>query len=391
MSKSSKILATVIIGVVVILTIAIYSLPNFSYDYYESDQFGPFSSKTFPIAVDESPIAKTMFQLSEKVVKEESKVENGSVPIRMYEQDYGSYPIITTELDATRLTTAFAMSILGMDFETASKFTLEDKTVMPYLLKYQLERSITFNVETDTDKKLCQTKLVCEGKYADLSIVSGKGLGDLMLWSKKTETDIVYNIFATDALVIFTSTDNPVDSITKEQLVDIYEGKIKNWSKLEGENRRIKLYERSVNSAAQKAFEKYVLNQSKEVDWDEILNTADGEDDREEYINSPVSIGYCLKSQFDITYAKDNTIKLLKIDNLLPTEENILNGSYPLWVSYHYVYKLADKSSIGGQFADWIQTSEGEKCIRSVGLIPAFNEIECAVIDGQTTKYRTKE
>lgn len=375
----------VVIALVVITTIlGICIFFDSDDDNFISDQFGPFSSKTFPIVVEESPNAKTKFQLSERVVTDESKVESGSVPIRLYEQNYGSYPIITTELDATRLTTAFAMSILDMDFETASIFTGDDKTVMPYLVKYDLGRQFTFDVKLDSDGKLCQTKIKCDNRSADISIVSS-GLLELMLWSEKTNTDIVYNVFASDALVIFTSSENPVDSITKDQLKDIYQGKIKNWKKVSGENKKIKKYERSVYSAAQMAFEAYALDVLiKENDWNEILNTSDKADDREEYINSSASIGYALKSQFNLTYTKDKNIKILKIDGAFPTEENILNGTYPLSVPYYYVYKLSDELSTGGQFADWIQSDEGENCMRAVGLIPTFSKKEYNVVDGKT-------
>lgn len=375
------------VSLVLILVIIGGIFINFSSDNnFISDQFGPFSTKSFPIVVDESPIAKSKFQLSEKIIIDEAFSQNGSVPIRLYEQNYGTYPIITTELDANRLCTAFAMSILDMNFETASKFTEDNKTVMPYLVKYNLGRQFTSGVELDSDGKLCQTKIKCDNKSADISIVSS-GLLELMLLSKETNTDIVYNIFASDALVVFTSSDNPIDSITKEELKKIYQGEIKNWKKVSGENKKIKKYERSLYSAAQTAFEAYVLDELiNEKNWNEILNTANHSDDREEYINSSVAIGYALKSQFDLTYAKDENIKILKMDNIFPTEENILNGSYPLSVPYYYVYKLSDDLLAGGQFADWIQTDEGEKCIRAVGLIPVFNEKEYIILEGKKEK-----
>ena len=356
--------------ILAVFTVLICLSDNSIYKNFKSDQFGAFSTKSFPIKVGESPIAKTKFQLSDKVLISKSNNETGIASIEMYNQSYGTYPIITTELDATRLTTAFAMSILDMDYETAKTFTTKDKTIMPYLVKYHVDRAITFDVTKDTSNKLCQTKLICNNVSADLSIISDS-LPELIEWSKKEGKAIIYNAFATDAIVVFTSIENPVNSITKEQLKAIYEGKIKNWKKLSGENKKIKKFDRCIYSAAQRAFDAYVLgNIVSNNSWNEILNTSDKADDREEYVNSSNSIGYALKSQFDLTYAKDKSIKILKINNISPTEENILSGKYAFAVPYYYAYKSDDKLSIGGQFADWIETAEGEMCIKAVGLIP---------------------
>ena len=76
------------------------------------------------------------------------------------------------------------MSILDMDYETAKTFTTKDKTIMPYLVKYHVDRAITFDVKKDTSNKLCQTKLICNNVSADLSIVSDS-LPELIEWSEK--------------------------------------------------------------------------------------------------------------------------------------------------------------------------------------------------------------
>lgn len=133
--------------ILAVFTVLICLSDNSIYKNFKSDQFGAFSTKSFPIKVGESPIAKTKFQLSDKVLISKSNNETGIVSIEMYNQSYGTYPIITTELDATRLTTAFAMSILDMDYETAKTFTTKDKTIMPYLVKYHVDRAITFDVK----------------------------------------------------------------------------------------------------------------------------------------------------------------------------------------------------------------------------------------------------
>lgn len=338
---------------------------------FVSDQFGPFSDKVYPIEVEESVIGKNQFKLSQRNPISDTKnhlIDDNADYV--YEISYGSYPIITTELGATRLTTAYAMSILDMTYEKACLFTSEDKTVVPYLFMYPANRNINLGLSAENDGKICQT-ILDVNENADVSIVSSDGLISLQYYAEESNIDLVYNNFANDAIVVFTSADNPVESISKDELKAIYNGDIKNWKRVGGPNKKIKRYERSVFSPAQKAFEIYALDiYQQQKEWTEILDVKLHESDRQEYINSPYSIGYCLKSQFDLSYAKDDNIKILKINGVLPTEEKISNGTYPLSVLYYYVYKSDDKLDVAGKFADWMMSNEGINCIYSAGLIP---------------------
>ncbi len=371
-SNKKLILITIIVVFIGFLILFLFKLIDSISTDFESDQFGAFSNKIYPLEVEESIEAKTKFKLSERTVisNTQNHLINNNADY-VYELSYGNYPIITTELDSSRLTTAYAMSILDMTYEEASIFTIKDKTVVPYLFMYPVERNINLGTVIENNGEISQTILNTKQKYADISIVSSDGLTSLLYYAKENNIDVVYKNFANDALVIFTSIDNPVESISKDDLKAIYNGDIKNWKKLGGENKKIKKYERYIHSSAQEAFEIYALDMyQQQKEWVEILDVKQHKSDRQEYINTPYSIGYCLKSQFDVSYAQNDNIKILKINDTLPTQENILNGTYPLSVPYYYVYKSNDESNIAGQFVDWMLTDEGIKCIYYAGLIP---------------------
>ena len=272
-------------------------------------------------------------------------------------------------------------------YEKAVVFTGDDKTSVPHLFMYHIDRDINLGTVVENNGETSQTILTATDKYADISIVSSDGLISLMYYSKEKDVDIIYKNFANDALVIFTSIDNSVDSISKEDLKAIYNDDIKNWRKLGGQNKRINKYERYLHSPAQEAFEIYALDMfQQQKEWNEILNVTPHEYDRQEYINTSQSIGYCLKSQFDVSYAQNDNIKILAINDFLPTEENISNGTYPLVVPYYYCYKSNDEFDTAEKFADWMLTDEGLKCIYSAGMIPTNMEKEYTFIDGESNK-----
>ena len=53
-----------------------------------------------------------------------------------------------------------------------------------------------------------------------------------------------------DAFVFFVNTENPVESLTLEQIQGIYTGNIKNWKDVGGDNERIVAYQRPANSGS---------------------------------------------------------------------------------------------------------------------------------------------
>jgi ABC-type phosphate transport system substrate-binding protein len=62
-----------------------------------------------------------------------------------------------------------------------------------------------------------------------------------------------------DALVFMANTANPVQSLTHEQLVDIYSGKIKDWSEVGGEKEELLAFQRPENSGSQNMMQKLVM------------------------------------------------------------------------------------------------------------------------------------
>ena len=53
--------------------------------------------------------------------------------------------------------------------------------------------------------------------------------------------------------------ENPVDTLTLEEIRDIYAGKITNWKQVGGEDRAIRIYAQDENSGLQTAFERQIM------------------------------------------------------------------------------------------------------------------------------------
>jgi len=175
-----------------------------------------------------------------------------------------------------------------------------------------------------------------------------------------------------DAFVFITHKDNPVDNLTLEQVRGIFSGKIKNWKEIGGMDEKIRAFQREEGSGSQTGMEQLVMQNTPMMKVKEVytIQTMSGLIDAvAEYENSAASIGYSYRYYIDNQYKNEN-IKILKIDGIAPTDENIISGAYPLSVNYYGVIRAGEEDGPGGLFLDWILSGEGQACVKQAGYIP---------------------
>ena len=173
-----------------------------------------------------------------------------------------------------------------------------------------------------------------------------------------------------DAFVFITHKDNPVDSLTVEQVQDIYAGEITNWKEVGGDDRRIIAYQRESNSGSQTAMENLVMKNIPLMPPITIkMSMGPLVDAVAEYKNDSASIGYTYLYYIDTLY-KNTDIKILSINRVFPSREKILSNDYPFSTHYYGVIRSADKDKVGGKFLKWMLSDEGQRCIEQARYIP---------------------
>lgn len=174
-----------------------------------------------------------------------------------------------------------------------------------------------------------------------------------------------------DAFVFFVHKDNPVQNLTLEQIRNIYSRKLTNWRQLGGADEDILAFQRPANSGSQTTMEEVVMRGRKmtkplreefyEGMGDIVLGVA-------AYRNRLNAIGYSFRWYATEQYAHPD-IRLLSIDGVAPTPENIANGSYPLSVPLLAV-TARPLSPESRQLIDWITGPEGQTLVSRTGYIP---------------------
>ena len=182
------------------------------------------------------------------------------------------------------------------------------------------------------------------------------------LKDSEKEKGVVENIIAIDGIAVVVNSSSEVSNVTKDELIKIYTGEIKNWKQLGGKDENIVVLGREAGSGTRSAFEELLGIEDMCVYAGEIDSTGGV---KAKVASTEGTIGYV---SLDVV---DETIKALSLDGVEATEANIKAGSYLL--SRPFV--MATKGEISAQnelvkaWFDYINSEKGQEVIKSVGLI----------------------
>lgn len=175
-----------------------------------------------------------------------------------------------------------------------------------------------------------------------------------------------------DALVFIVNENNPVKSLTRQQLKDIYAGKITNWKEVGGEDLAIVPFQRGEDSGSQTLFRKLLIQGGELMDPPtELAPAAMGElvDSIAAYNNSANAIGFSVYYYIDQMYSQPG-LRLLAVDGVTPSNDTIASESYPLCNEFYAVLHAdAAADSPERQLYDWLDTTAGQDCIKKSGYV----------------------
>ncbi len=181
--------------------------------------------------------------------------------------------------------------------------------------------------------------------------------------------ELVYVPFCYDAFVFMVNGRNPVDSLTVAQIQEIYTGQHKTWADFGGQPQQLDAFQRPHGSGSQTAMEEMVMQGLKIQQVEENFisdGMADAVAQIGNYDNGPGAIGYSYLYYVN-TLVENSGIKVLAIDGVAPTDENLQSGAYPFTVNYYAVYRKGDENTEA--FVNWLVGEEGQKAVAQAGYV----------------------
>jgi phosphate transport system substrate-binding protein len=176
---------------------------------------------------------------------------------------------------------------------------------------------------------------------------------------------------AWDALAVLVHKDNPVDTISLNQIRDLYTGKITNWKQLGGKDAPVELYVRKgrISGVGRTVRELIFANYEQEFVATHVVKSSGPLE--KGIVKNVNGIGIS-----GVSSARKRDVKLLKLEGKEPSYEHIKNGSYLLYRPLYIVTHLQNRDPEVHKFLDYIYSEEGKEIIRSVGTVPYEDAIK---------------
>ena len=173
-------------------------------------------------------------------------------------------------------------------------------------------------------------------------------------YAAEQDVELVYVPVGLEGFVFFVNEQNPVESLTVQQVRDIYAGNITNWAEVGGKNRIINPVTRLAGSGSQSAMDKFMGDTP--IDRKSPLAVTGG------------SIGFSFRYYLNDMVAADG-VKMLRLNGVYPSPENIQNGTYPVIAQFYAIYRADNENENIQALIDWLLSDEGQQLIEQCGYV----------------------
>lgn len=170
--------------------------------------------------------------------------------------------------------------------------------------------------------------------------------------------------------------DAGVTDLSQQELIDIFTGKVKNWSELGGADQEISVINRASGSGTRATFEKWGLDGAETIQTQEQDSSGTV---RKIVAETPGAISYLALSYLD------DSIQALSLDGVEATPENIADNKWPIW-SYEHMYTNGEPDANVKAFLDYIMTDDVQQgIVIELGYLPITDMKVERSVDGEVT------
>jgi phosphate transport system substrate-binding protein len=173
--------------------------------------------------------------------------------------------------------------------------------------------------------------------------------------------NLVEHVLCKDGIAVITNTANGVNSLTKEQIKNIFAGNITNWKDVGGADKAIHVVAREEGSGTRGAFEELIMGKETKISNTAILQSSNGAL-LQVMKGDPDAIGFLSFGYLDAS------VKAVSIGGVAATPENALNGSYPVIRPFLFVTK-GEPTGLVKAFIDYCLSDEAQSSITKEGYL----------------------
>jgi len=187
-------------------------------------------------------------------------------------------------------------------------------------------------------------------KPAEIAAATGKGVN-----MKPT-------IVAYDGIAVIVNSANPIKSLTRKQVEQIFTGEVSDWSAVGGSAGKISIYTRNTSSGTYSDFKELAMKKRDYAAGSQKM--AGNEQIASEVGKNPNGVGYV-----GLAYTKASGIKVIPIDGALPSAQSVHAKTYP-YARPTFYYTNGEPTGLAKKFLDFTISAAGQKIAAQVGFVP---------------------
>jgi len=167
-----------------------------------------------------------------------------------------------------------------------------------------------------------------------------------------------------DGIAIIVNAANPLTTLTKRQVEQVFTGDVRAWNELgnRAASGPISIYTRNTASGTYADFKALAMNKRDYAPTSQKL--AGNEQIVAEVAANPSGIGYV-----GLAYINAPGVKVVAIEGELPSKESVLANRYP-YARPNFFYTNGEPQGEAARFIDYVLSEAGQQVVERVGFVP---------------------
>jgi phosphate transport system substrate-binding protein len=165
------------------------------------------------------------------------------------------------------------------------------------------------------------------------------------------------------SVAVIVNAANPVTSLTRDQVRDIFNGAVQNWKEVGGADQPIKPFVRDAISGTHLGFQELAMENKPYASG--CVSSTNYAGIVHGVALTTGGIGY---ASFDLTQTAG--VKAVTIQGIPPAAASVREGKYPYSRTLHFYTNKAGESAAARDFLQFVESAPGQEILRQTGFVP---------------------
>jgi phosphate transport system substrate-binding protein len=184
---------------------------------------------------------------------------------------------------------------------------------------------------------------------------------------KENEKDLQSFTVARDGISVILHKENPITTLSNQQIVDIYTKKTTNWNQVGGKDALITVVNKAEGRSTLELFAQFFKLKTTDIKADVVI--GDNEQGIKTVAGNPNAIGYVSVGSAEFSVNNGTPIKLLPTNGVTATISNISNQTFPISRPLNLVTKTTP-TGLQKDFIDFARSQEVYDIVKAQYFVP---------------------